>query len=375
MTAGMREVAIIGAGPSGLALGACLKRAGVDAVILDKAESVGASWREHYDRLALHTARGRSSLPYFAFPKDWPRYVPRAKVVEYLERYAAHFQLDTLLGTEVTGVVRHPEGWQLHHTGGEVVARVVIMATGFAQVPHWASWPGFDAFPGAVLHTSDYKRPADLPGQRVLVIGFGNSGSEIAIDLVEAGRDVTLAVRSAVNILPKELFGVPVTSLGLLGKVLPYKWADALNAPVLNWKIGDYAQYGLRRADKGPLAQVVEDKQIPMIDLGTLDLMRSGQIQVRPGIDRFEGAEAVFVDGRRDPFDAVLMATGYKVDLRPLLGDMPGLEPNGRPVESGTELAPGLWTISYHAVPNGQLKEINIQARRIAGEVAQRLAR
>lgn len=369
----MEDVIVIGGGPSGLAVAACLKHQGVTPLILEREQSVGSAWRRHYDRLSLHTARGRSSLPLRPFPKDWPRYVPRAQVVEYLEDYADHFDLNTIFGAEVTEVTPEGGGWNLRHGKGSHQARAVVMATGFAETPRYGDWPGLDRFPGPILHTRFYKAPSDLPGRCVLVVGFGNSGSEIALDLVEDGREVTMAVRSPVNLLPKEILGVPTTSLGFLQTLLPYKVVDALNAPILRMILGDYTRYGLRKADKGPLAQIHEDGQIPMIDLGTLDHMRAGRIRVKPGLERLEGDEVVFVDGSRAAFDAILMATGYTVDLRPMLGRHPALDEEGRPRESGAEVAPGLWTISYHAVPNGQLKEINIQSQKLAGEIGARL--
>lgn len=377
----MHDVVVIGAGPAGLALGACLRAEGLDPLILEREACVGSAWRRHYDRLALHTDRDRSHLPFTPFPRDWPRYVPRAQVVEYLDAYAGRHGLAPRFGAEVTGLVRQDAGWRVALKGGEELeARQVILATGVSETPFRATWPGLDGFPGPVLHTRDYRRPDDLPGQRVLVVGFGNSGGELAIDLVEAGRDVEIAVRSPVNLLPKELLGRPIGNWDVLQKILPYRVADAITAPVLRWMLGDYSRYGLRKASKGPIAQIREDGRIPLIDLGTLDLMRAGRLRARPGIERVEGATVSFTDGTAGDYDAILLATGYSVDLRPLLGEMAGvLDGTGRPLRSGEELAPGLWFCSYHTVPNGQLREIARQApviaRGVAAAVAQAAAR
>lgn len=367
----MQDAIIIGAGPSGLAVAACLQQQGITPLVLEREATVGSAWHRHYDRLHLHTARETSHLPGLPFPDDWPRYVPRAQVVAYLDRYAAHFGIAPQFGAEVQRITRMGDMWQVAHSGGTDQARTVILATGFAQQPFNADWPGLDGFPGPVLHTRDYKNPNSLPGQRVLVVGFGNSGGEIAIDLAEAGRDVTMAVRSPVNILPKEVLGVPIASLGGVRKLFGYRVADMLFAPVLRLMIGDFTRYGLRKAAKGPNAQIIEDGRIPLIDIGTLDLIRRGQITVRPGLSRIDGATVQFTDGTRDDFDAILMATGYRVDLRPILGaDHPGLDAHGRPVASGAQIADMLWAISYHAVPNGQLREIARQAPLIADQVA-----
>lgn len=366
----MRDAIIIGAGPSGLAVGACLKARGLDALILEREATVGSAWRRHYDRLALHTERSNSGLPMRGFPKDWPRYVPRAQVVEYLEDYAAHFDLSPLLGAEVQKVERIADGWRVTHAQGQDEARAVVMATGFADEPKSAKWPGLDSFPGPIVHTRDYRRPDDLPGARVLVIGFGNSGGEIAMELAAQGRAVEMVVRSPVNLLPRELFGIPIARLSLTQKLFGYRVADALAGPLMRWKLGRPERYGLKPAGKGPLAQIVEDNRIPLIDLGTLDLIRAGKIKVRPSIQSSNGDLVTFEDGQTAQFDAILMGTGYRVNLRPILGDLPELDAEGRPRAIEGEIAPGLYGISYHAVPNGQLAAIARQAPKIAAAIA-----
>ena len=371
----MQDVVVIGAGPAGLALGASLKALGIDPLILEREACIGSAWRRHYDRLHLHTDKKRSHLPMRPFPTDTPRYVPRQQVVEYLDAYAQEFDLSPRMNTSVEAVTPIDGGWCVQITGGAIQTRAVIPATGISQQPKWGDWPGLPQFPGTVLHTRDYGRPTDLPGDQVLVVGFGNSGGEIAIDLVEAGKQVDIAVRGPVTLLPKELFGQPIGNFELLQKILPYRLVDRLTAPILRAKLGDYAQFGLRKNSKGPIAQVREDGRIPLIDLGTLDLMKQGRIKVRPGLDRLDGATVHFTDGTQVEYDAILMATGYTVDLRDMFPETPEvLDRDGRPNQSAAQLAAGLWFCSYHPVPNGQLKEISQQAPKIAAEVAAYLA-
>lgn len=364
----MHDVIIIGAGPSGLAVAMCLQAKGIRPYVLDREQRVGSAWARHYDRLHLHTARNNSNLPIHPMPKEWPRYVPRAQVLEYLDEYAARLDVPPVLDCAVNQIEDTADGWRVSHDKGVEMARSVVLATGFADTPKSADWPGQNTFPGPILHSRDYRRPSDLPGQRILIVGFGNSGGEIAIDLVENGRDVTMAVRSPVNLLPKELFGRPVAEFSLAQKLFGYKIADRLAAPLMRWAIGNPAEYGLKQADKGPLAQIVEDNRIPLIDIGTLDLIRQGQITVRGGITGSDGATVQFESGS-GTFDAILMGTGYTVDLRPLMGDHPALDAEGRPPQQATPFAPGLWGISYHAVPNGQLAAIARQAPVIAEQI------
>ncbi len=367
----MRAI-VIGAGPAGLATAACLKRMGLEAEILDRAPTIGQSWRSHYDRLKLHTARGRSGLPGWPMPRAKGRYPAKAEVIAYLEGYARHFGLSPRLGVDVRRVAAKGAGWEVQTDAGTESAEVLVFATGMNATPHLAEWPGLPYFRGAVLHSSAYRNPDDVRGKRVLVVGFGNSGGDIALDLADAGVTVDIAVRSPVNLLPKELFGIPITSFGIVRKVLPYKTAEALMMPVLRMKLGHYDQYGLRQAAKGPISQIIEDGQIPLIDVGTLAALKAGRITARQGPVRSDGTTVHFADGVEADYDVIILATGYRTDLRPLLGDAPEvLDDQGRPRISGDRTAArGLYFCSYKPSADGQLWAMSREAERIAADAA-----
>src|SRR6185437_11642438 len=199
------DVIIIGAGPAGLACAAAMRTLGLNATVLEKAGTVGSVWRLHYDRLHLHTDRDHSGLPGMAMPRDYPIYPSRAQVVEYLEAYARRFDVRPHFNTVVRRVERGGEGWSVETDGGALVAPVIVVATGIATAPYRPSWPGMETFRGDAVHSSEYRNAAAFAGKRVLVVGFGNSGGEIALDLAEAGIDVALAVRSPVQIIPRDL--------------------------------------------------------------------------------------------------------------------------------------------------------------------------
>jgi cation diffusion facilitator CzcD-associated flavoprotein CzcO len=232
------DAIVVGAGPAGLAMAAALRQRGLEAVILEKSDAVGAVWRRHYDRLHLHTDRSRSGLPGLPIPKACGRYPSRAQVVEYLEAYAAKFALKPVFSAAVRTIRRNGRLWRAEAGQHSQSAPIVVVATGLADYPCSPTWPGMESFAGPVLHSSAYRNPAPFAGKRVLVVGYGNSGAEIALDLSEAGLDVALAIRGPVNVIPRELFGRPILAWGLAGRLLPARMADTINAPLLRFAIG-----------------------------------------------------------------------------------------------------------------------------------------
>ena len=363
---------VIGAGPAGLAAAACLKQAGIEPLLLEKTGGVGAAWRQHYDRLHLHTDRGHSGLPGLAMPGTYPRYPARAQVVEYLEAYADRFGLRPRFNATATRAVRENGAWLVATAAETFRAPALVVATGFAAWPLRPAWPGEDRFGGDIRHSRDYRNPAPYAGKRVLVVGFGNSGGEIALDLADAGVAVALAVRGPVNIVPRDLFGIPILTWAILMRPLPPRLADFLNAPLVRLGVGSLKKLGLERAATGPLAGLHEKGRVPLLDIGTVAKIRDGAIAVRPGVRTLDAGTVEFADGRREPYDAIILATGFRPDLRPLLpGALGALDAAGMPRISGAPTSvPGLYFCGFYVSPTGQLREIGREARRIAAHIA-----
>ncbi len=370
------DAIIVGAGPAGLACAASMRELGLRATILEKADAVAPVWRRHYDRLHLHTDRGHSGLPGMAMSRTYPRYPSRTQVVDYLENYAAQFDLHPIFNRAVRTVRRDGARWRVETAQQRFIAPVVVIATGWSDFPHRPSWPGSDAYQGAVIHSCEYRNPAAHAGKRVLVVGFGNSGGEIALDLAEAGVDVTMAVRGPVQILPRELLGLPILTWAIAQARLPARVADFINAPAIRLAVGPVRNLGLKIARKGPRRMIEEDHRVPLLDVGTLARIRDGAIKLRGGIERFTADGVVFAGTPAEPFDGVILATGFRPDLRQLLPDSPDVvDDRGMPVATGRVTAePGLFFCGLTASPTGQLREIGIEARRIAQLAAIHLA-
>jgi cation diffusion facilitator CzcD-associated flavoprotein CzcO len=362
------DAIIVGAGPAGLACAGTMRAAGLDVTVFEKAGDVGAAWRRHYDRLHLHTDRNHSGLPGMAMSRDYPAYPSREQMIAYLESYAARFEIKPVFDTAVSRLCRDGAQWRADTAQGSIAAPIVVVATGIADAPYRPSWPGSESFAGAVIHSSEYRNPAPYEGKRVLVIGFGNSGGEIALDLANADIDVALAVRGPVQILPRDLLGFPILSWAILYRRLPARLVDVINAPVLRLAVGDIEKLGLRRATKGPRQMVEEDGRVPLIDIGTIAKIKDGSIKIRGGIDRFMTDGVIFTGESTEKFDAVILATGFRPDLRKLLPDVNDVfDQHGMPLVTGQRTsAPGLYFCGQITVPTGQLREIGIEAQRIA---------
>jgi cation diffusion facilitator CzcD-associated flavoprotein CzcO len=367
------DAIIVGAGPAGLASAMAMRAAGLEVAVFEKADSVGAVWRRHYDRLHLHTDRKHSGLPGMAMPPSYPTYPSRLQVVEYFESYAARFDIRPVFNTVVSSIRRDGAQWCAQTAQGPICAPVVVMATGIADAPYRPSWPGSEVYRNPVIHSSEYRNPEPFAGKRVLVVGFGNSGGEIALDLADAGVDVALAVRGPVQILPRDLLGFPILAWAILYRPLPARLVDFINAPILRLAIGSIEKLGLRRAAKGPRQMVDEDGRVPLIDIGTLEKIRDGSIKIRGGIDRLTPEGVVFADGASEDFGAIILATGFRPDLRPLVPDVGGVfDGQGMPLVTGQATkAPGLYFCGQITSPTGQLREIGLEARRIA-EISKR---
>lgn len=374
------DIIVIGAGPAGLAVAACLVRRGHSPLVFDLAREVASSWRHHYERLHLHTVKTHSALPGMPFPADAPRYVPRQGVVDYMVAYARKHGIQPELGQRVTAIEpRQDRGapWQVLLADGRAIsANHVVVATGANRQPHMPKLPGEDVFQGRLLHSRSYRNAAPFAGQRVLVVGMGNTGAEIALDLAEHGVRAALSVRSPVNIVRRDVLGRPTQLSSIMLGKLPTALGDALAALFRNLTVGDLSRYGLHTPEQSPLRQMREQGKTPVIDVGTIRRIKSGDIQVYPGVQTLTSGGVRFSDGSEHPFDAVLLATGYDAALPELFPFTPlPLDERGIPTDvSGQGALDGVHFVGFDVRQAGLLRSIAQQAEVVAERISTRQA-
>jgi putative flavoprotein involved in K+ transport len=369
-------VYVIGGGPGGLAAAYALRAQGIRAVVLEKSDRVGASWRRHYDRLHLHTTRRLSGLPGLAMPRRFGRWVSRDDVVRYLEKYAEVHELEIVTGVEVSRIERSADGtgWLLHATGGrELTGRAVVVATGTNHTPRVPDWPGRDTCTGELLHAADYRNAQPYAGRDVLVVGVGNTGAEIAVDLVEGGASrVRLSVRTTPHIVRRSTAGWAAQYTGVLVRRLPVGVVDRLAGPMSKVSVPDLSAQGLPRPDTGLYSRVKEGS-IPVQDVGLIDAVRKGRVEIVPAVESFEDGKVVLAGGDRIGPDVVIAATGYVRSLEQLVGHLGVLDARGKPVVNGAHTpkdAPGLYFTGFTNPISGMFRELAIDAEKIAKTVA-----
>jgi putative flavoprotein involved in K+ transport len=366
------EIAIVGAGASGLAAGAALEQLGHAPVLLERDAQVGERWAKRYDRLRLHTVRRFSGLPYHGLSRDQPRYVPKDAFAAYLRDYAAQLELDVRLSAAVERVSPDPSGWLVETAATAYNVRAVVIATGRYNEPFTPRWPGSNAYRGQLLHSVDYRSGRAFAGQRVLVVGLGNTGAEIAADLVEQRADrVAVAVRTPPPIVRREILGMPVQLFGIALSPFPAGPADRLAAAMRRVGTGDLRRYGIGPAAWGPFTA----RRPAVIDVGFLKQLKAGAIDVRGDVERLTEGGVMFAGGDEEPFDAVVAATGFRQGLERFL-DMPdAVDERGDPrrSENGAGVAPGLFFGGYTETIRGQLLEARREAPKLARAVSRYL--
>jgi putative flavoprotein involved in K+ transport len=339
------DVVVIGAGQAGLAIGHFLPRQGRRFVILEAADTVGAAWRDRWESLVLFTPRRYDALPGLAFPGDPDGYPTREEVMAYLSRYAATFDLPIELNSPVRSLRPEGDGFRIELDGAQILADQVIVATGAFQRPRTPALANGLAPELFQRHSADYRRPSDVPAGRVLVVGGGNTGYQIAKEL-SASHVVELAIGSRQTPLPQKLLGRDIfwwlTNLGLLQKTVD-------------------SRIGRRARGRDTL-----------IGSSARVLKRRYGVTIKPRVIGASGRTVTFADESEQEFDAVIWATGYRADHAWIHG--PVFDGDGRlRHRRGVTDVPGLYFLGLpwqHTRGSALLGWVKDDAEFIAGEVA-----
>lgn len=304
------DTVVIGAGQAGLAAGYHLQRAGVPFVILEASDEPGGSWPHYYDSLRLFSPARFSSLPGRPFPGDPERYPARDEVIAYLRGYAAHFRLPVVTGARVEAVSRGGAGFHIRTADGRIFqARNLIAATGAFHRPNLPQLPGQEQFRGQSLHSFAYRAPAPFAGQRVVVVGGGNSAVQIAAELGKVAR-VSLAAREPVRFVTQRPYGRDV-----------HWWWSLLRFDTSPLESPQARLFARLAAGKGPR----------VLDAGIYrQALAAGKPDTRGMFSAFTESGVVWSDGQEETVDAVIFATGYRPNLD-YLAPLGALDNQGQP--------------------------------------------
>jgi cation diffusion facilitator CzcD-associated flavoprotein CzcO len=354
-------ILVIGAGPAGLATAYYLQQHGLDYCVLEK-HSVGYSWQNHYDRLHLHTLKAVSGLPGLPMPANYPDFPSARQVQAYLQDYARHFRLNIEEGVEVCHASYQHNGWHLQTSKGERRGQVLVLATGIWSTPIIPAVPGIEQFDGQITHASTYRNPQPFVGQRVLVVGAGNSGAEIAVDLSEHGVDTAIAIRSGSSFV-----AYPRSALAMRLMAWFFRHAPRIIArPLLARARRTFDHIGIRTHPDAPL------DTYPVVGYELPEAVAAGQVRAYAGLCEFIPGGARFEDGQEASFDSVIMATGYRPTVQMVRhafefdqDGFPRLSPRGRSTRN-----PHLYAVGFrYPTTAGFLQSLGREAQQVVRDL------
>ncbi|KAM5563910.1 putative indole-3-pyruvate monooxygenase YUCCA10 [Rosa sericea] len=315
-------VIIVGAGPSGLAVAGCLSRLEIPYLLLEREDCFASLWKKYsYERLHLHLQKQFCELPHMSFPSSCPTYLPKKQFIQYLDDYVAHFKISPMYqrNVESASYDQGSERWVVKtmnndegcggEEGEEFLGRFLVVATGEATNPYVPEIEGLSSFDGEVLHSTRFKSGVEFKNKNVLVVGSGNSGMEIALDLANHGAKTSIIVRSPVHFLSRRMVYLALVLL----RYLSLSKVDSLMVLLSKLVYGDLTKYGIARPKEGPFFMKIKYGKYPAIDVGTCSKIKSGEIQVLPAeIGSIRGNDVELKNGKSYKFESIVFCTGFK---------------------------------------------------------------
>ena len=365
----MTRYCVIGAGAAGISALQQLRSAGYEVDCYERTNRVGGHWHTDYDALHLITSRDTTLFEDFPMPAEYPHFPRRDEVRAYIESYArvhGHYEIirfDTVVESVVPVATDRQvgsTGWTVTlGTGERIDYDGVFVANGHLWDQHVPDVPG--TFTGTQIHSGSYRNTDDLAGERVLVVGAGNSGCDLAVDVAQHRYDVDIVIRGGVHFQPKAYFGVPRQQVPFLGQFSPQE-QDLIARLLARVSIGEWKDYpGMPEPESHTLA----GGRVVVNDL-LLYWIQHGRIRVVPGIERFDGTTVHFTDGAERDYDTILWATGFRPTL-PFLDESLVERRDGVPLRYAGGIVPaGLEKLYYIglAAPRGpQIPVYGVQTK------------
>ena len=312
------SICIIGGGPGGLCMARALKRQGLDYEQFERHSDFGGVWdlenpgTPMYESAHFISSRDLSGFLDYPMPKHFPDYPSNRQILEYLRSFALAFGLydKVRFNTAVERADKDADGrWIVTLGNGERRRyRALVCATGCNWDPNMPEIKGH--FSGEIRHSVTYRRSDEFKGKRVLIIGAGNSGADIACDAAANADKAFISLRRGYHFIPKHIFGLPADEVSEKGPQLPMWLTRLLFGGILRLVNGNLSRFGLPTPDH----KLFESH--PLLNSQLLHYLQHGDIQVRPDISHYEGDQVVFKDGTRETLDLVLYATGYRWSCR-----------------------------------------------------------
>jgi cation diffusion facilitator CzcD-associated flavoprotein CzcO len=364
------DVLVIGAGPAGLACAYYLQQANISYKVVDKARVIASTWASLYPSLRLNTTRFFSHMPGMKFPVSYGIFPTGKQYHAYLVKFAQKHKFNIHLGVEVYHIQPENDGWRVESSEGSAWYPVVMMASGRFSNPYTAVIPGLDDFTGIKLHAHDFLNPQDFAGKRMLIVGNGPSGVDIAVALQNiAAKPVYLAIRTAIDLGPRYPWGLPKHAWVMIAEKLPKKWGDWLTERVERIRYRGLEKLGLILPEEGRKSSAAVVRGPELV----------GKVHVVVAPARFYGRCAELVDGKQLEIDALILATGYRPALQYLsvpyetdeknrlpLRELPGYEAQGYP---------GLFVMGVFYQGKGALYNFSVEARTAVEQIKERLTK
>ncbi|CAL9111687.1 unnamed protein product [Musa textilis] len=372
------EVVIVGAGPSGLATAACLSVLSIPYVVLEREACSASLWKlRTYDRLQLHLAKRFCELPHMAFPRNAPTFLPKNQFIQYSDAYVERFGINPVYSThvELASYDEASKTWRVMATNAltdqveEYRSRFLVVASGENSEGFIPDLPGLQSFSGEILHSSSYKSGRPYSSKSVLVVGSGNSGMEIAYDLAEHEARTSIVINSPFHTVTKEMIYMAMVML----RYLPVSVVDALVVLLANLKYGDLSKYGIVRPSLGPIRLKAVTGRSSVIDVGTVEKIKTGEIEVVKGVTNIRGNEVEFADGKSHHYDAIVFATGFRTNPRQWLQDADSfLGEEGYPREKFPNHWKGRNDLYFVGFARSGLAGCSTDAQNVADDIARK---